>query len=252
MMISMLMLSITLLVEAKPDENTVAIWLFEEGDGEVVEDASQNGHAGEIIGTLEWVETEFGTGLKFPGDGSGYILIDSTKHLELHKLSIEAFVKVEASTGKWQGIVCKQRAGCADRNYGIWVNPNTNALHAEIGANGQCGFNVGGQTVLTDNEWHHLAFTFDGETGRVYVDGELEAEKANAVSFQSDTPLTIGTPQPENPNGLLGIIEAVRISNVARTQEEIRETIDLGLDQIADVAPGGKLTTRWGYIKHIQ
>ncbi|RKU14119.1 hypothetical protein C6501_08850 [Candidatus Poribacteria bacterium] len=158
-MISMLMLSITTLVEAKPDENTVAIWLFNEGNGKVVEDASKNGHAGEIIGNLEWVETDFGPGLKFPGDGSGYILIDSTKHLELHELSIEAFVKVEASTGKWQGIVCKQRAGCADRNYGIWVNPNTNALHAEIGANGQCGFNVGGQTILTDNEWHHLAFT---------------------------------------------------------------------------------------------
>ncbi len=250
--ISMLMLSITLLVEAKPDKNTVAIWLFNEGRGKVVEDATKNGHDGDIIGNLKWVRTEFGTGLEFPGDGSGYILIDSTKHLELQELSIEALVKVETSTGKWQGIVCKQKAGCTERNYGIWVNPSANTLHAEIGANGQCGFNIDGETVLTDNTWHHLAFTFDGETGRVYVDGELEAEQANATSFQSDTPLTIGTPHPDNPNGLLGIIDGIRISNVARTEEEIKETMDLGYDRIADVAPGGKLTTRWGYIKHIR
>ena len=97
--------------DAAVDENTVAVWLFEEGAGKVVKDASGNGHDGEFAGSPKWVKGKFGTGLEFPGDNSGYVVVDSTEKLELETLSIEAWVKVEESTGKWQGIVCKQQAG---------------------------------------------------------------------------------------------------------------------------------------------
>ncbi|RKU29977.1 hypothetical protein C6497_05230 [Candidatus Poribacteria bacterium] len=239
-------------VEAAVDKNTMAVWLFEEGGGKKVKDASGNGHDGEIIGTLKWVKGRFGTALKFPGDKGGYIVVNSSKKLELEKLSIEAWVKVSEPTGKWQGIVCKQQAGCTNRNYGIWVEVNQKVLHAQIGANGACAFNMNGTTQITDNKWHHLAFTFNGEMGRVYVDGELETEKANQASFQSDDPITIGVPNIDNDNGLKGLIEEIRISDVARTAAEINEAMDVGLAQILSVDPHGKLTTRWGYLKHIR
>ena len=73
-----------------------------------------------------------------------------------------------------------------------------------------------------------LAFTFNGELGRVYVDGELESEKANQSSFQSDDPITIGVPNIDNANGLKGLIEEIRISDVARTAAEIKEAMDVG------------------------
>lgn len=240
-----------ILTDAAIDDNTVAVWLFEEGGGKVVRDASGNGHDGEIIGNLNSVKGRFGKGLDFPGDGSGYIVVNSTKKLELETLSIEAWVKVASSTGKWQGIVCKQQEGCTNRNYGIWVNVNESVLHAQIGANGACAFNINGTTEITDNVWHHLAFTFDGRVGRVYVDGKMETEKDNTNSFQSDDPITIGVPNKGNANGLLGVIDEIRISNVARTEREINEMKDVGLAQILDVNPGGKLTTRWGYIKQV-
>ena len=41
-----------ILTDAAIDENTVAVWLFEEDGGTVVRDASGNGHDGEIIGNL--------------------------------------------------------------------------------------------------------------------------------------------------------------------------------------------------------
>ena len=128
--------------DAAVDKNTVAVWLFEEGSGKVVKDASGNGHDGEFSGSLKWVKARSGTGLEFPGDGGGYIVVDSTKKLELETLSIEAWVKVKEPTGKWQGILCKQEAGCTDRNYGIWVQVDQKVLHAQIGANGTCAFNV--------------------------------------------------------------------------------------------------------------
>ena len=240
-----------LLTDAVIDGNTVAVWLFEEEGGTVVRDASGNGHDGEITGNLNSVQGKYGKALDFPGDGTGYIVVDSTKKLELETLSIEAWVKVTSSTGKWQGIVCKQEAGCNNRNYGIWVNINTSVLHAQIGANGGCAFNMNGTTEITDNVWHHLAFTFDGKVGKVYVDGVLESEQDNTNTFQSNDPITIGVPNIDNTAGLLGTIDEIRISNVARTEKEINEMKDVGLAQILSVNPGGKLTTLWGYMKHV-
>lgn len=247
--LSVSLLCNVLLTNAVIDSNTVAVWLFEEDGGKVVRDASGNGHDGEIIGNLNSVRGKFGKGLDFPGDGSGYIVVDSTKKLELETLSIEAWVNVKNSTGKWQGIVCKQEAGCTNRNYGIWVNINLNVLHAQIGANGGCAFNMNGTTEITDNVWHHLAFTFDGKVGKVYVDGVLESEKDNTNTFQSNDPITIGVPNIGNAGGLLGTIDEIRISNVARTEKEINEMKDVGLAQILSVNPSEKLTTRWGYYK---
>ena len=238
--------------DAAVDKNTVAVWLFEEGSGKVVKDASGNGHDGEFTGSLQWVKARYGTGLEFPGDGSGYIVVDSTKKLELETLSIEAWVKVKEPTDKWQGILCKQEVGCTDRNYGIWVQVNQKVLHAQIGANGACAFNMNGTMEITDNVWHHLAFTYDGDMGRLYVDGRLETEKPNTNSFQSTAPITIGVPNVDNTNGLLGVIEEIRISNIARTQNEIKEAMDVGLATILNVEPNGKLTTRWAYIKQVQ
>ena len=247
----LIMLTVTS-IHAAVDKNTVAVWLFEEGEGKTARDASGNGHNGEITGSLNWVKAKFGTGLKFPGDGGGYIVVDSTKKLELETLSIEAWVKVEKSTGKWQGIVCKQKTGCTNRNYGIWVQVDQKVLHAQIGANGGCAFNMNGTSQITDNKWHHLAFTYDGKMGRVYVDGEMETEKANANSFQSNDPITIGVPNKDNTNGLLGVIEEIRISDVARSEAEIKEAMRVGLAQILSIDPRGKLATRWGYIKHVR
>jgi len=51
---------------------------------------------------------------------------------------------------------------------------NQNVLHAEIGAAAACAFNMQAQTVITDDKWHHVAFTYEGKMGRAYVDGKLE------------------------------------------------------------------------------
>lgn len=238
-------------IEAEVDKHTVAVWLFEEGTGDVVKDASGNGHDGEFAGKPKWVKAKFGGGLEFPGNDSGYVVVESTKKLELETLSIEAWVKVEEGTGKWQGIVCKQQAGCGNRNYGIWVHVDKHVLHSEIGANGACGFSIDATTDITDNKWHHLAFTYDGKMGRAYVDGKLEIEAPNGTTFQSADPITIGVPNLNNANGLKGVIDEIRISNVARTEAEIQEAMDVGLAAILSVEPGGKLATSWGYLKRV-
>ncbi len=232
------------------DQHTVAVWLFNEGEGATVRDASGNGHEGTFEGSLSWTEAVFGGGLAFPGDGSGYVAVESTDDLLLEELTIEAWVNVEESTAKWQGIICKQQAGCTNRNYGIWVEVDQSVLHAQIGFGGGCDFQADGTTVITDNQWHHLAFTYDGDMGRLYVDGVLETEQPYAKPpFQSGDPITIGVPNIANANGLLGVIDEARISSIARTEGELQEAMRLGLDALLGVEAPGKLTSTWASLK---
>jgi hypothetical protein len=44
-------------------------------------------------------------------------------------------------------------------------------------------------------------------------------------------------------------MDEVRISNVARTEDEIRVLMDIGIDGMLAVSLKGKLTSTWAYIK---
>ena len=78
-------------------------------------------------------------------------------------------------------------------------------------------------------EWAHYAGTYDGSRMRVYVNGELAAERAvpGKRINSTDSPVWIGA------SGYLdrtpALIDGVEIWNVARTQEEIRQSMRRGL-----------------------
>jgi len=237
-------------VQAAVDEHTIALWLFNENEGDTVTDSSGQGHNGVFEGSPKWVNARYGSGLRFPGDASGYVVVDSSPLFEVQELTIEGLIRVEEGTGNWQGIFAKQQAGCTNRNYGIWVHNAAEVFHAQIGSGGGCDYSIDGTSVITDNEWHYLAFTYDGKMGRIYVDGVLETETPYSTPpFFSDDPITIGVPNLDNANGLKGTIDEMRISNIARTEEELNEAMDIGLAQLLAVTSGGKLTIAWGALK---
>jgi len=74
------------------DDNTIALWLFNEGQGDKITDASKNGHNGVFKGNPKWVKAKYGSGLQFPGDASGCVVANSSPKLELKQLTIEAFI----------------------------------------------------------------------------------------------------------------------------------------------------------------
>ena len=67
--------------------------------------------------------------------------------------------------------------------------------------------------------------------------------------FYSDDPITIGVPNLNNANGLMGIIDEARISNIARTEKEIKEAMTKGLAVLLGIEPTDKLSTTWANIK---
>ncbi|MCA9150762.1 MAG: hypothetical protein KDA92_15735, partial [Planctomycetales bacterium] len=65
----------------------------------------------------------------------------------------------------------------------------------DFGAMGHWGdaFDIGWSRVPKSNVWHHLAYTYDGSMGRLYVDGKLDKEKdTTGLDIAPTSPIAIG------------------------------------------------------------
>ncbi len=77
--------------------------------------------------------------------------------------------------------------------------------------------------ALTTNRWYHVAATYDGSKMRLYVDGVLvgQMNKTGRIKTDPTMPVWIG----QGPNAYApwdGVIDEVRVWNVARTQAQIQ------------------------------
>lgn len=236
--------------DAKVDRNfIVGIWLFEEGTGNIAKDFSANGHDGKIQGDVKWVRGKFGTALSFPGVVDNFVSIPYEKSLDLVTWAVTAWVQME-TTGTWQAIVGKEEPETI-RNYTIWVRGGTDVFDAHFSSGGanQWRLTEGGNTNISDSEWHHVAGTYDKKALRMYVDGVLETEEAfNDTPDTMDGPLQIGL----DSNKLYpakGVIDEVGVFNKALPKNEIKNIMANGLSGITAVSPAGKLAAIWSTIK---
>lgn len=77
-------------------------------------------------------------------------------------------------------------------------------------------------SVLSPDEWVHVAGTYDGGNMRVFINGELDSEKpVVGVNPQGEPPLYVGTISGGTPPYFRGTIQAIRISNVALTKFDL-------------------------------
>ena len=90
---------------------------------------------------------------------------------------------------------------------------------------------VTGSTTITNGVWHHAAATYDGTTWRLYLDGNLEATlvAGQPPAFDTIQHAAIGAALDSAGNregAFLGVIDEVRIWNVARNSTEIGGTMN--------------------------
>ncbi|RKY97424.1 MAG: hypothetical protein DRQ13_04695 [Ignavibacteriae bacterium] len=171
-----------------------------------------------------------GTALNFDGTDNYVQCGDSGSIGISNSLTIEAWIKVPSS------FPAGSRVGNIIGNFAH--SPNFNL---EGHTNGRLRFwwNGGELNIFTtnfdmrDDSWHHIAVIRDFTENEVifYVDGEIRRFYPNAGSnVDYQWPLRIGGDFRANPGiPFNGLIEEVRLWNVVRTEQEIRENMHLTL-----------------------
>lgn len=124
----------------------------------------------------------------------------------------------------------------ADINYVLCIDNSTGALCADFeeGASGASpGLNhpVIGITPIVTGQWYHAAVTYDGTTWRLYLNGSLEREltvgrSVNAANVSANALATMLNTTNVTNGFFDGVLDEVRIWDFARTQTEIRGTIN--------------------------
>ena len=119
----------------------------------------------------------------------------------------------------WEGCVINKN-GAGDNGYMI-----------RVGNSGQVNFNIGTGSwneinsatgVVTSNNWHHIAGTYDGTTMRLYVDGVQVATGALSANIGSaSNSLYLGEDPQWSGRVFRGRIEEVKIWNTTRSAAEV-------------------------------
>jgi len=143
--------------------------------------------------------------------------------------SISAWVKLPNQVDDWSGIVEFTPEGSTDRRGLFLSGPGGEDVGSPTITYGALNYRVSTAGDIDDDEWHHIAGTYDGSVPKLYVDGvsvHLGPEN-NTVGNVLESKLTIGAWTDTNPVSFCfpGIIDEVRVWNIARTKEDIQSSM---------------------------
>ncbi len=171
-------------------------------------------------------------GQAFDFDGvDDFVSVPHSASLQPQTMTVAAWIKV-ASNPSIQFLIAANSGPYGVHGYELGITP--------VGSSGRARFliltgkdpsgmpnpygDAIGVTGMVDDEWHHVAGTYDGSSAKVYVDGVLEGQ-ANVplpVQYTADD-LFIGKRQYFHGNLFPGSIDEVAIYDRAFTAEEVRD-----------------------------
>ena len=210
-------------------DQVVGEWDFDEGSGTIAKDSSGNNNNGTIYGaTWKCASTDKnntpsgnGCSLYFNND---YVQVSNSSSLNPKKITMEAWVYPLAYR-YYADIISKRYPA----QYILRFYSTTGRIQGNIYANGwrACTTPAGKEAPL--KKWTHLIQTYDGKTGKVYIDGKLSCTYSYTGTINSGTaPLRIGLYSPGSEY-FYGYIDDVRIYSEALTSAQIQTLYAQGL-----------------------
>jgi len=214
----------------------VAYYSMDEGEGDIVADGSSNGHDGTISGNPTWVEGPpgFGTAVQFGTQGSNPIdcgMWDNT--LGTGEMTVGCWVKFSTGGTTYQGIVSNRTAYNVDQMYwALEINGPSGEFY--FGSLNGSAYGLG---TVEENEWEHIAITFDGQTLVAYLNGEEVNTGSPAYGNTPESTIRIGASEAGG-NIFEGAIDEVSLFNTIFSAEEIYSLMN-GEMKPGDLNPGG-------------
>ena len=202
-------------------DGVVGSWHFDEGSGTTAYDTSGNDNDGALVNGPTWVDGKFGKALQFDETQDQYVEVPDDPSLDITgEITIEAWVKWNSAAAEHNIIVAKGTSNDYYNPYQFRVDRDTGVVRATtpkvIGSS--AWYHIDGSV---DENWHHLVWTVEGSTSRIYIDTVVDEETFDGTWTTNDEPLLIGIRGAFAP--FHGIMDEVRLYNRALTAEEISD-----------------------------
>ena len=224
------LLALLALVLTSPvNAELVAHWRFDDGSGTIAVDSSGNGHDGTLLMEPQWVPGRFGGALEFGGISGQRVEMEGYEGiLGTQNRTAMAWIKT-AGYGDW--ISWGQNT-----NTQKWIGRvNDNAGNGAVGAlRTECsGGYIISTTVLTDDEWHHVASVLEStgsptvEDIRMYVDGvQEEISGVRPVGIDTVGGRNVWIADGHHDRPLPSLIDDVRLYDHAMSEAELLATME--------------------------
>ena len=224
-------ISAVLILTKNTSAEMLAYYPMDEGSGTIVMDASGKGHDATIVGTVNWVQSkpDFGTALDFPGDAASAncVRVGTWDPSEsTGQVSVAAWIKWAGanSTSTFQGIVTKCDGVFVAIRWQLTMSNSTNEI----------GFGFGGGAPVYPapappvGEWQHVAFTHDGTTATMYINGANVGTSAIALGTGTEAAIVIGALNFQSADAdapFNGTVDEVKIFNHALSEAEVQQAM---------------------------
>ena len=226
-------------------EDIIGIWTFDEAEGGIAADSSGHGRDGELFGEAEWIdEGKLGAAIEF---NNGYVKIEHDDDMSLETFSMTAWVKVPQALATYQYVMGKESWPL--RNYAMWILPDK--INVGLTSNGGANDKQTQGGVVANDEWHHVASTYDMEFLRTYVDGIKTSEIPLSETPEiNNAPFMIASQPPGGGGPTYGIIDDVGVFKIGLEEEDVQDIMNNGASTLVfAVEPGSKLCISWGALK---
>ena len=209
------------------ENNTTALWHFDEGEGGILYDSSPNGNNGTIHGA-NWTDGGMGTGLEFDGTDD-HVSVGASTSLDYSmadNFSAEMWIWINSSADHC--LLLKRFTGNNQLHWNFSIFANGSLFF------GLDRFTTGGWSkhfappgLIITEKWHHVAFTKRGQNPGIvslYIDGLEVLSESIGPNPQgvtaADGAMYVGK-HYDHEQFLDGTIDEVAIYNRGLTAPEI-------------------------------
>lgn len=220
-------------------EKIVGIWLLDEGKGTDVEDTSGNEKKGTATQS-DWVKGKVDGALSIKKGGT--VTIPIGKGTVQDKMTFILWLQFTDIGGQ--------------QNYfSIWDQSGNRYVPYKEGPNvlrfWTNNWNISSGVTVKAGTWYHVANVYDGNTAKIYVDGEEKISQA-VQKFQlldQEQTAWLATDKGDSFQSAC-IMDEVGLFNDALSEEEIQNIMENGIhNTVLAVGPSGKLPVLWGKLK---
>jgi len=187
----------------------------------ITPNSAASSRPGYLFGDAALTTGKFGNGVSFDGSGD-FVQVPDNEIYRMNSWTIEAWMKVSAYSG--DRVIAGKVGNCKDFAIGL----SGDRITVWTASPAECYRHyVKTSSAFTVGQWYHVAGVYDASTSklRLYVDGDFKAE----ITAPSDTTNTdifrIGGAY-YGSEYFAGVIDDVRIWNVARTGDQIHGSKD--------------------------